>query len=94
MAPGRHEYILGRPFLPRTTLHLPNGKRFTVIADGLDEAHTYVGSVSLNGKPLQRAFIRHEELMAGGELRFTMQTEPNRDWPGTAAEHPHSMSLD
>lgn len=92
VAPGSNEYILGRPFLPRADLRLPNGKRFTVIADGLDDAHTYVGSVSLNGKPLARAFLRHEELMAGGELRFTMQAEPNRDWPGAGAEVPYSMS--
>jgi predicted alpha-1,2-mannosidase len=93
VAPGSNEYILGRPFLPSATLRLPNGKRFTVIADRLDDAHTYVGSVSLNGKPLARAFLRHEELMAGGELRFTMQAEPSRDWPGAGAEHPYSMSM-
>ncbi|HEX2083352.1 MAG TPA: GH92 family glycosyl hydrolase [Xanthomonadaceae bacterium] len=94
VAPGSNQYILGRPFLPRTTLNLPNGKRFTVAADGLDDAHTYVGSVSLNGQPLQRAFLRHEEILAGGELRFTRQAEPNRDWPGAAAEQPYSMSAD
>ena len=38
VAPGSNEYVIGRPFLPRATLNLPNGKRFTVIADGLDEA--------------------------------------------------------
>jgi predicted alpha-1,2-mannosidase len=94
VAPGSNQYILGRPFLPRATLNLPNGKRFTVVADGLDDRHTYVGSVSLNGQPLQRAFLRHEEILAGGELRFTMQAQPNRDWPGAGAEQPYSMSID
>lgn len=92
VAPGSNEYILGRPFLPRATLNLPNGKRFTVIADHLDDAHPYVGRVTLDGKPLPRAFLRHAEVMAGGELRFTMQAEPNRDWPGAGAEQPYSMS--
>jgi putative alpha-1,2-mannosidase len=92
VAPGSNQYILGRPFVSKATLNLPNGKRFTVVADGLDDAHPYVGSISLNGKPLDRAFVTHQELMAGGELRFAMQAQPNRDWPGTNAQAPYSMS--
>jgi len=92
MAPASNEYIIGRPFLPRATLVLPNGKRFTVVADGLDEAHPYIAAASLNGQPLARAFLRHDDILAGGELRFTMQAEPNRAWPGPNAEQPYSMS--
>lgn len=92
VAPGSGEYILGRPFLPKTAMRLPNGGTFTIVADGLDDRHTYVGSVSLNGKPLQRTFLRHDEIMAGGELRFNMQAEPNKDWPGQGAQAPYSMS--
>ncbi|QDL28290.1 GH92 family glycosyl hydrolase [Stenotrophomonas maltophilia] len=92
VAPGSGEYILGRPFLPKTAMRLPNGKTFTIVADGLDDRHTYVGSVSLNGKPLQRTFLRHDEILAGGELRFSMQAGPNKDWPGQGAQAPYSMS--
>jgi len=92
VAPGSGEYILGRPFLPRTAMRLPNGKTFTIVAEGLDDKHTYVGSVSLNGKPLQRTFLRHDEILAGGELHFRMQAEPNKDWPGQGAQAPYSMS--
>jgi predicted alpha-1,2-mannosidase len=93
-APASNEYIIGRPFVPRATLKLPNGRRFTVIAPHLDAAHPYVGAVQLNGRPLERVFIRHEEIMAGGELRFTMQAKPNRDWPGPHALAPYSLSAD
>lgn len=92
VAPASNEYIIGRPFLPRATLNLPNGKRFTVVAEALDDAHPYIGGVTLNGKPLQRAFLRHEEIMAGGELRFVMQAQPDKAWGGGAAERPYSMS--
>lgn len=92
VAPGSNEYIIGRPFLPRATLNLPNGKRFTIVADDLDDAHAYVGSATLNGKPLDRAFLRHEEIMAGGELRFAMQAEPDKAWAADAAHQPYSMS--
>ncbi|RXR06454.1 GH92 family glycosyl hydrolase [Pseudoxanthomonas composti] len=92
VAPASNEYIIGRPFLPRATLNLPNGKQFTVTAEGLDAAHAYVGSATLNGKPLDRAFLRHEEIMAGGELRFTMQAEPNKQWGTHPQQQPYSQS--
>jgi len=92
VAPGSGEYVIGRPFLPRATLRLPNGKRFTIVADGLDAGHGYIGAATLDGKPLDRAFLRHEDILAGGELRFTMQAEPSRTWPGTQAQTPYSMT--
>ena len=92
VTPGSNQYIIGRPFLPQATLNLPDGKRFSIVATGLDAAHTYVGSVSLNGKPLDRAYVTHQEIVAGGELRFTMQAEPNKTWAADVAKLPYSMS--
>ena len=76
----------------RAVLNLPNGRHFTILASGVDDQHPYIGSVTLNGQPLRRAFLRHEEIMAGGELRFVMQAHPNRNWPGANAEPPYSLS--
>jgi predicted alpha-1,2-mannosidase len=92
VTPGSLEYVIGRPFLDRATLNLPNGKSFTIVADGLSEQNRYIGKVTLDGKPLARGFIRHDEIMAGGELRFTMQATPNRRWAVAKAERPYSMS--
>ncbi len=92
VTPGSNQYVIGRPFLPRATLNLPNGKRFTVIADGLNEKHGYIGSATLNGKPLNRAYLTHQEIIAGGELRFTMQKEPNKNWATDTTQLPYSMS--
>ena len=92
VTPASDEYAIGRPFVARATLHLSNGKDFTVSAAPLDDAHPYVGSVTLNGKPLDRVFLRNGEILAGGELHFTMQAEPNRSWGQTADARPSSMS--
>ena len=92
VTPGSNQYIIGRPFLPRATLNLPNGKHFSIVANGLDDAHAYVGSVTLNGRPLDRAYLTHEEILAGGELHFSMQAEPNREWATDATKLPYSMS--
>ncbi len=88
VTPGSNEYVLGRPFVERAVLNLPKGKRFTVSTRGLSDAHPYVGKVWLNGKPLARGFLRHEEIVAGGELRFEMQAEPNTTWAVKPAERP------
>ncbi|WNO54501.1 GH92 family glycosyl hydrolase [Stakelama saccharophila] len=92
VTPGSLEYVIGRPFVDRAVLNLPNGKQFTIVADGLDDGHPYVGKVTLNGKPLTRSYIRHGEIMAGGELRFTMQAQPNKTWATDPADRPYAMS--
>ena len=38
------------------------------------------------------AACRYAEILAGGELRFTLQAEPNKAWPGEGAQAPYSMS--
>jgi predicted alpha-1,2-mannosidase len=92
VAPGSNEYVLGRPFVDHATIHLPNGKKFSVVAEGLGPNHPYVESVSLDGKPLDRSFLRHEEILRGGELRFVMGAKPNTTWATGAVARPFSMS--
>ena len=92
VTPGTNEYVIGRPFLDRATLVLPQGKRFTIVARGLSDANRYVGSVRLNGRPLQRGYIRHDELLAGGTLEFRMSRTPNRSWATAPGERPYSMT--
>jgi len=92
VTPGSDEYAIGRPFVPKAVLHLPNGRSFTVVAEHLDDAHPYVGQVTLNGKPLERVYLRHGEILAGGELRFVMQAGPNRQWGAAVAARPAAMS--
>ncbi|MCD9026964.1 GH92 family glycosyl hydrolase [Luteimonas sp. BDR2-5] len=94
VAPGSNEYVIGRPFVESATLDLPNGNRFSITVEGLDDAHPYIGEVTLDGAPLERGVLRHEALMAGGELRFRMQAEPNRDWATAPAARPFSMSTE
>ena len=92
VAPGSNEYVIGRPFVDEATLHLPNGKSFKIVAENLSDANAYVQSVELNGKPLSRSFLRHEEVMQGGELRFVMSTMDKATWSTEKLESPYSMT--
>jgi predicted alpha-1,2-mannosidase len=92
VTPGSGEYLIGRPFVSHAVLHLPNGKQFTITVDNPGEANGYVGSVRLNDRPLRRSFIRHEEIMSGGELHFVMQSRPDKQWGSSAGSRPFSLS--
>jgi predicted alpha-1,2-mannosidase len=92
VAPGSNEYIIGRPFVDRATLHLPNGRSLVIVAENSSDTNAYVKSVILNGRPLTRTFVRHEELMQGGELRFVMSSKADATWSTQQLEKPYSMS--
>jgi len=92
VAPGTNEYVIGRPFVDEATIDLPNGKHFRVLAENMSDKNRYVARVVLNGKPLDRSYIRHEEIMSGGELRFVMGPEPNKEWGTSKSSRPFSMS--
>jgi len=92
VAPGSNEYVIGRPFVNRAVLKVADGKTFTIRAENLSEVNGYVGKVTLNGRPLERSFIRHEEIVAGGELVFTMQAAPNREWGRAKGARPYSLT--
>jgi predicted alpha-1,2-mannosidase len=92
VAPGSNEYVIGRPFVDEATLHLPNGNTFKVIAENLSSSNAFIKSVTLNGKPLSRMFILHQELMKGGELRFLMSAKADATWSRQRLEAPYSMT--
>ncbi|MGI4755954.1 MAG: GH92 family glycosyl hydrolase [Janthinobacterium lividum] len=81
VTPGIPAYELGTPLLPSATLHLDGGKTFRVRAEHAGSANPYIQSATLNGKPLERFWIRHSEILAGGELVFRMGPQPNKSWP-------------
>lgn len=92
VAPGSNEYVIGRPFVDKAVLNLPNGKKFTIRSENLSATNTYIGSATLNGKPLVHSFLRHEQITAGGELVFTMQAEPNMQWGRTLDARPYTQT--
>ena len=66
-------YVIGAPQLPKVTLHLPGGKSFTVVAEGLSKTHLRVDKIYLNGKRYKKNYIRHADIVKGGKLVFKMK---------------------
>ena len=76
MEPGSDRYELGSPVVERATTPLPNGTSFSVVTTNQGAKHPFVSRILLNGKLLERRYITHEEIMAGGELLFEMTPDP------------------
>ena len=88
VCPASGQYVFGAPYLPENVLQLQNGNTLTIKAPNVSDQNCYVQSVTLNGKPLHTAYITYEQIMAGGELVFTMGSKPNKKW---FTEKPYSL---
>lgn len=77
VTPGEDYYVIGTPLFPKVTVRLENGRRFTITRTGVGP---YVQSATLAGKPFDRCFLRHAEIVSGGKLAFEMGPKPNTAW--------------
>ena len=70
---GRYE--IGSPLYPEVRMRLPNGKTFTVRANGVSRENCYIKSMTFNGAPYDKTYITHEQILSGGVLEFEMSEE-------------------
>ena len=93
VTPGLPIYNIGTPFFPRVTLQLSSGRTFVIEAKETSATNKYIQSAELNGKPLDRAWLRHSELAAGGQLVLVMGSRPNKAW-GAKTPPPSAERID
>lgn len=91
LTPGHPSWTLGSPLFRRATVHLPNGKDLIVEAPENSEENVYVRNKSLNGQPLDRLFLTHDEVASGATLCFEMSTEA-REVVVSPSGRPYSMT--
>jgi len=70
--PAEGLYYFGSPVIDRASISLPGDRIFTVVARNNSNTNIHVSGVELNGQRLDRNYITHDELMAGGTLVFNM----------------------
>ena len=82
VCPGKAEYALGALPFPSLTIHLPNGRTFTLRNKTLKEESKALKAESkpakaaskshfyLNGRKLKKPFIMHSDIMNGGILEY------------------------
>ena len=72
---GTDRYEVASPLWQRAEINLGK-QRLTIVADHYARDHVYVQKILLNGTPLNRRWLKHDEIAGGGELRFEMGPKP------------------
>lgn len=78
VAPGSDEYALGSPLVKKAVFNLENGKNFEVETVNQSDKNVFVSKVLLNGKQLDKPFLKHDDVLAGGKITFYMSSKPNK----------------
>jgi len=74
---GQPYYLLNTPLIKETTVTLENGKSFTISTKKRSDKNKYIKAAFLNGKPYDKAWISHDDIMNGGQLLLEMDSKPS-----------------
>ncbi len=77
--PASGDYALSSPIFEQVDITLPTGNLFIIKAPESSKTNKYIQSAKLNGQPLNRPFISHQDIVAGGVIEFVMGDKPS-DW--------------
>jgi len=94
VTPASTQYVVGVPLFEKASLHFENGKSLVIHAPGNSENNRYVQSLSLNGANSTRNYLNHFDLLKGGKLQVTLDSQPNKSRGVNKSDFPFSMSLD
>jgi predicted alpha-1,2-mannosidase len=74
---GQDLYLLASPVFERVEIDPgEDGPAIAIEAPGAGADRPYVTAATLNGEPLDRAWVRHGELTGGAEIRYELSDEP------------------
>jgi predicted alpha-1,2-mannosidase len=92
VCPGTDEYVMGSPVFEKVTITLEDGKKFVVEAKNNSKENVYIQSATLNGKSYTKNFIRYQDIVDGGTIKFEMSSEPNKTRGTNETDFPYSVS--
>lgn len=90
VTPGQDIYVIGTPLFEKVTIHLENGKNFVIKAKNISTDNYYIQSATLNGKPYTKSYLKHQDIMNGGELKFILGSQPDKEWGTDKKDRPYS----
>lgn len=85
---GQPYYYLSSPVFTEVRIDVGQGKKFIIQAPNSSAINQYIQSATLNGKQLDRAWLKHTELVHGGILRLELGSQPSAWGRG---ERPYSV---
>jgi len=73
---GQNIYYLTGASFPAVTLTLGNGKLLKVTARNANEKNIYIQSCKVNGKPWNKFWFTHQDIVNGGTIEMVMGDQP------------------
>lgn len=92
VCPASDEYVIGSPLFRNAVIHLENGKKIVLKADGNSAENVYISRMSLDGRIWNHNFLRHSDLADGAEIDFTMSAVANESRGVAEDDKPYSFS--
>ena len=80
VTPGIPVYTITSPIFEKTSIHLKNGKIFSIIAKGASKTKKYIQKAFINGIEIDNPFITHQQILEGGILKLELSELPNKEW--------------
>lgn len=80
VTPGMPMYNIGSPVFEEATVHLQNGKDFTIKTKNYEPENKYIQSAKLNGKVWDKPWFLHDDIKNGGVLELVMGDVANKSW--------------
>ena len=73
---GEPYYYVTAPVFTEATISLGRGRKFVISSPDASPGAAYVTGARLNGHPIDRAWLRHDELAQGGRLELDLSAQP------------------
>jgi predicted alpha-1,2-mannosidase len=89
--PVSGEYLLSTPLFDAVTLQLESGKTFRVRCHKRRGDAVFIDKLSLNGKPYEKSFLRHQDIVTGGVLDVYLSATPT-NWAAKKSSRPSSLT--
>ncbi|WP_329904311.1 GH92 family glycosyl hydrolase [Porphyromonas pogonae] len=92
VTPGTDQYVIGSPLFPRVSLHFENGNKTVINAMNNSSSNVYIDQLDIDGSPVTRNYLTHEELRRGATLNFKMTSKPNKERGIEETDKPYSLT--
>jgi predicted alpha-1,2-mannosidase len=90
---GQDYYYLLPPTFDEVTLTMENKKQIRMVTRKSSPDARYISRVTLNGKVLDRAWIRHAEIAEGATIVYELTEQPGALLGGFAAQKPQPFGV-
>ncbi|MEX0981558.1 MAG: GH92 family glycosyl hydrolase [Bacteroidales bacterium] len=98
VTPGTDQYVIGSPLFDEVTIYLDedfySNNKLSLKTINNSPSNKYIQSIKLNNKAINRTWLRHNELVNGGNIVFELGSKPNKNWGTDDENTPMSMTIE